>query len=229
MKWLYEKFWDLCDLFISQRVSKENRFNPQLSTDELVKLLPNKAHVLWIPNAFFVGYFPQADYNSRNPDKHLHQSGRFPFSDSYVDTFIQGGGTTAGIIEKIVSPHFLGASQILEGCWASLEELKQREKFCDIVISEYIEKNYQERQLFYSKNHPANEVLQKVTSRILEAIDIKTVFTDIQAVESKFTLKGQDVPLYPSVVKVLGMTLFFIRIGIFGHFVGIWWNLRRSI
>ena len=88
-----ENFWSLCDLFISQRISNDNRFNPVLATQKIPLLLPEYAKIIWGPNVYFDGYFIQySGHNLRNIDTDKHQSGRFPSNDKFVDAFLDGGG-----------------------------------------------------------------------------------------------------------------------------------------
>ena len=89
-----ENFWSLCDLFISQRVSKDNRFSSKIATQNLPARLPEDTKIIWIPNIYFDGYFPQYKNNLRNADTQIHKAGRFPHGDKYIDKFmnIPGGG-----------------------------------------------------------------------------------------------------------------------------------------
>ena len=91
-----ESFWSCCDLLISQRVKNDNKFNSALATQNLPSLLPESAKIIWIPNIFFDGYFPQRTTNHRNVDTDKPGGGRFPHGDKYVDDFMKnlwnGGG-----------------------------------------------------------------------------------------------------------------------------------------
>lgn len=87
-----ENFWSTCDLLISQRVSRNNKFGEALATRNLPARLPEDAKIIWIPNAYFDGYFPQRVVNLRNVDMHIFPSGQFPHGDKYVDAFMTGGG-----------------------------------------------------------------------------------------------------------------------------------------
>lgn len=205
---LYESFWPLCDLFIGQIVTKDNRFAPELATENLLELLPRTGRRLLIPNAFFRGYFPQARKNHRNVDMNLHQSGRFPFADHYVDAFAEEHRPIDYITAEIMRSDFLKMDFIMDACETSLAELAQRETCCDIAISDYIRANYRERQLFYSENHPINALLVEMSKRILRALGLREVFVNVEDIEAEFTLKGQDSPVYPSVIETLGLKLY---------------------
>ncbi len=90
-----ENFWSFCDLLISQRVKKDNRFSPFVATQDLPSRLPESAKIIWIPNVYFDGYFPQNISNEHNTGQNIHQSGFFPSGDKYVDAFLKNGGGAA--------------------------------------------------------------------------------------------------------------------------------------
>ena len=105
---LDEGFWKLCDLFISQRIHKNNRFHPNIATQRFTQYLPEDAKIIWIPNIYFEGYFPQYLRNLyHNVDTDKHEGGRFPYADKYIDDYIlyhqyNGGG---GRIRQINGLH----------------------------------------------------------------------------------------------------------------------------
>lgn len=87
-----ENFWGTCDLLISQRVKKDNRFSTAVATQNLPARLPEDTKIIWIPNIYFTGYFPQLQ-NARNlrvEDPETYEYFRLP--DKYVDAFMTGGG-----------------------------------------------------------------------------------------------------------------------------------------
>ena len=87
-----ENFWSLCDLFISQRISNDNRFNPVLATQKIPLLLPEYAKIIWVPNVYFDGYFPQNSKNFCEVDTYrFRNGGLFPHGDKFVDAFLDGG------------------------------------------------------------------------------------------------------------------------------------------
>ena len=87
-----ENFWSLCDLFISQKIKSTNDYTPLISSRRIASFLPDDAKIIWIPNVYFVGYFPQYVKNLRNLDTDKHPRGRFSYGDKYVDAFLDGGG-----------------------------------------------------------------------------------------------------------------------------------------
>lgn len=87
-----ENFWSLCDLFISQKIKTENAYTPLIASRRIASLLPEDAKIIWIPNIYFDGYFPQYVKNLRNLDTDKHPRGRFSYADKFVDAFLDGGG-----------------------------------------------------------------------------------------------------------------------------------------
>ena len=54
----------------------------------------------------------------------------------------------------------------------SFNILKDNEKITDIKISDFIEKNYKNIELFYTNNHPTNYIFLEVVNQILDKINI---------------------------------------------------------
>ncbi len=86
-----EKFWSECDLLISQQVKGENEFSSRVSSEVTASWLPPATKIIWIPNAYFDGYFPQMKDNAFNLDTDIGVNGRFPIGDRYIETFVLGG------------------------------------------------------------------------------------------------------------------------------------------
>lgn len=203
-----ENFWSLCDLLISQRVSNDNRYSPLVATQKLPLLLPETAKIIWIPNVYFDGYFPQQSKNPRNVGTDLHQSGLFPAGDKFVDAFLDGGGgiKVSELVDFITAQNFISESEVLAGVENSFSELKKREWACDIHMLDFVIDNYK-RQIFYSPNHPTQNVILELARRILKFMDISdTSFQNVDSLMSEEnSLIGQDIPIYPKVKEILGL------------------------
>ncbi len=202
----HDEFWKEIDLFLCQKVSESNRFCSDLATDNLVRKLSSKCQVITIMNIFFDGYFIQRTENRNNIMKEIHQSGLFPFGDMFVDELIKKGFKEEEILEQIQDENFIAPEVIDQAVNQSLSELKRREKEADVVISDYIELGYRERQLFYSPNHPVNTVLIEYARRIIRYMGLpdSEIKEDIVYMKAG-CLKGQDTPVYPSVIKTLNL------------------------
>ncbi len=138
--------------------------------------------------------------------KEILQSGQFPFGDMFVDELIKKDYKEEEILEQIQDEDFIASEVIDQAAKQSLSELKRREREADVVISDYIESGYRARQLFYSPNHPVNAVLIEYARRIIRYIGLpdNIIREDIVYMEAG-CLKGQDIPVYPSVIKTLNL------------------------
>ncbi|MBW4464201.1 MAG: hypothetical protein KME07_02020 [Pegethrix bostrychoides GSE-TBD4-15B] len=83
-----------------------------------------------------------------------------------------------------------------------LSELRTREKNCNVKISDYLESNACKSYLFYSLNHPVNDVLRELCSRILNYYELSN---DLK-IRVKPYLSNYRLPIYPFVSKALGLS-----------------------
>lgn len=83
-----------------------------------------------------------------------------------------------------------------------MQKLIEREKYCDISISDYIADNFQSKQLFYEPNHPTNELIMEKGRRILKLLNIEID----ESVPIARALDGSELFIYGCVKKALGMT-----------------------
>ena len=72
---------------------------------------------------------------------------------------------------------------------------------------DFVVKNYQQQQIFYSTNHPTQNVILELAKRILKFIGIDDMnFCNLDfLLDEKNSLIGQDIPIYPKVKKILGL------------------------
>lgn len=144
-----ENFWSTCDLLISQRVKKDNKFAPEVATRNLPARLPEDTKIIWIPNVYFDGYFPQRTKNFRNVDLDKHIDGKFPHGDKYVDAFMTvGGRSIAELTEFLREQKFISEGEVKNCVERSFDELKKHEWACD--IRDKILKEYEANRFFWS-------------------------------------------------------------------------------
>lgn len=84
----------------------------------------------------------------------------------------------------------------------SLNELKSRESVCDVIISDYVEENYNKKELFYVPNHPTNDVMKVITKRLLEHLSFKVENIDDSGIVPNNT---NEILLYPCVRNILNI------------------------
>lgn len=202
-------FFESIDLFLYQKVSLDNKFSPIISTDYILPQLRSECKKIELINIYFDGYFPQEILSCQRFGTELHQSGFFPFDDKYIINLLKENKTEDEIIRIITTDDFIDKESVYNRVKESFDEIKRREEEVDITISDYIEQYYTEEQLFYSRNHPNEKVILEYTNRIVEYLGYEREdYSHTDFFLKCSTLKGQDVPIYPSVIKILGLKKF---------------------
>ena len=205
------QFLQQVDLFISQHVKEANRFGTKIATKNIVTQLREDAKIIWIPNAYFDGYFPQYTHNARNIVINDEPTGLFPNGDRFIDEIMENSEMNPDIekiLDRICDPDFISPEIIQNQTEKSLDELKNREWICDVKISDYIEDNFRDEQIFWSINHPSSLVLFELAKRIWRLIGMRSEnFLDREMLfnpEDIYGLRIQDIPIYPSVQRFFG-------------------------
>ena len=118
-----------------------------------------------------------------------------------------GGVKISDLVSYLEKQEFISEKEVLFHVEKSLKELREREKICDIQMSDVIVKNYKSRQIFYATNHPTQDILFELAKRILKFIGINDMnFDNLDLLlDEKYSLYGQDIPIYPKVKKILGL------------------------
>ncbi|OPJ64513.1 WcbI family polysaccharide biosynthesis putative acetyltransferase [Clostridium chromiireducens] len=201
------ELWQLCDLFISQKILLNNEFAKEFATEYIVSQLREDCQKIIIANMFFVGYWPQCKQPNAKPLKEISFRGLFPYGDKNVDQMMEHGEYTPDeIISKISDENFYCLDDILETGEKSLNELKRREEDCTVKMYDYIEEHWKERQLFYAPGHPNNELLKECAKRILTVLKIQEKFFKHERyLDTHYSLRSQDLVIYPSVIKALNL------------------------
>lgn len=199
-------FWANVDLFIYQTVKRDNKFSERLATENILKLLSSDTLKVNILNLYFKGYFPQMTNKKAEILNELNWVGLFACGDRYIDDMLSQGMTATEIKAEVLRDDFISREDIEAAVKDSINELIEREKYVDVKITDYIMENYCSEQLFYSHHHPNEKVLLEYTERIMRLIGYDTEeISPADAYLLSGTLKGQDIPVYPSVIKVLGL------------------------
>lgn len=80
-----------------------------------------------------------------------------------------------------------------------LNNLRSREIGLDVFISDYISSYFRCSKLFYSMNHPSNQLLVEMLRRLLARYDLRIGFEE-RATSYPYTLNQIDIP-YPDYVR----------------------------
>ncbi len=191
-------------LFIFQNIREDNIFSRKLSSTRIMELLSRGCKKVAIPNVFFKGYFPQLCSNPNNPfvGSKYNREGIFPYGDINIKSMLEEGMTSEEIFNCLKKENFYDTQRVREEVEKSIRELCEREKECDVVISDFIEKNYKKKRLFFVPNHPTNVVIRELSRRILSFLGYGQYAMNIQNIPENNNL---EIPIYPSVAKGLGL------------------------
>lgn len=186
------------NLCITQKISFNNAFSDFYSTENIKKIIGKDTKLVLIPTIFFDIYFPQTIHQEyQNED--LKQVGilSFPYGDCILNEL--GKKYKKDDILEITKSDRLFSENFLKWFYKyRIEQLKEREMSCDVHILDYILDNYQKRLLFYSKNHPTNEVLIELVKRLMQYLGYYDV--NCEDIELPALNTWQEL-IYPSVKK----------------------------
>jgi len=186
LKTLYD-----CDLFIYQKVSQS--YNYYLSSDYMLERLPSKCMKISFTNSYFSGYYPQ----------YMHKK-LYPYADKNIIKLLNEGCSKEEIISILSDDNFYSYDEVKTNLENTIQELKRRDTELDITLDDYIEQNYKDIQLFYTINHPSYHIIQYLTMKILDKLEIPKI--EISRIRLKDVhFKDHVHPIYPSVIKHLNL------------------------
>jgi hypothetical protein len=183
------------DLLITQNVGDSHGI---FASSNLANHLKAGGTVVRIPNAYFSGYMPEVVY-FRSGEPHVTK-----FCDyhdaNFLSFFMQDPvNAVQKAVDAATDKSQYTEEFVLKNAQASINELKRREEDCDVIVSDYIEKNWRNDILFYSMNHPKRVVLHHIASNILKLLGQHSF--DLQG--NYEHLDNTRLPVYESVRAVL--------------------------
>ncbi len=228
-----------CDLFICQDIRKENELGVP-SADELIQKLPAHSKSIKIINLHgFNLFFPQMNRRMnissicRGRERYVYQhlsanavrisKGSTEYTrmmqsvkmicslDYRIEYLTQNGYSVDEIVDEILYGEPYSETDILNNFNTELDRIKEREIACDVKISDFIESNYKDTQLFYDPNHPTEKVIAEKGRRILNLLGMDCY--EMNPLPQMLHLR--EVFVYGCVKKCLGLKYKkdFIRYG----------------
>ena len=200
------------DLFIYQPVRSGYSGLEELGTDYLKNLLKPHSLSISFHSLYFNNYNPEIIYISKPNAVDDDRVFVGPFGDYHnkniIDMFIRGC-QVKDVIKFLSDPEALDRLSIQENLKSSINELERREhEFgIDIKIASYVENNYQLKRLFWTKNHPSNNILFYCASGILERLgflDNKNILMK-RLIATEF-LDGTYFSIHPAIYSALDLT-----------------------
>lgn len=182
------------DVLITQNVSE--KFGVFSSRNLIAHLKPG-ARVIRIPNAYFSGYTPEVTY-FRAAEPHVtkfcdyHDANLLKFYFDSPDTALER------VLDAYHADNFYSNDFVLANAQASITELQKRELDCDVYVSDFIERKWQQDVLFYSMNHPNRALLNHICEQIAEILEYGTV-----QLKGNFEHLGNTrLPIYNSISQI---------------------------
>lgn len=198
---LLEDLCRQCDILLYQPHLK-HKFTPEWRTSDYWVSITSAKYVISFPSLYFSGYNPELTYLRNKKNEHLN-AGFVDYHDKRIVKLFLSGKSDEDIANRFSQLH-LSRIDVENNLNDTLNELRRREKEqdIDIVVSEFITKNFTKKRLFFTFNHPANAVLYEVARQLLN----KLAYDDISVPKVDVELLRYDYfPIAPSVRKYLGL------------------------
>ncbi|GAA6167808.1 WcbI family polysaccharide biosynthesis putative acetyltransferase [Sessilibacter corallicola] len=182
------------DLFIHQNISET--YGKCFSSTALKQHCKKSCQFISIPSLYFTGYFPTFSYLRAIPEANKFS----PYHDiDFIEHVLEYNNPVSEYHSKVTNRDYLGKYFVENSAIDSLSKLEKREKNLDIHISDFIEKNWKNEQLFFTINHPSLKVLLTITQKIMKTLELE--FIDINW--NWEPLKTTVIPTYGYVLKHL--------------------------
>jgi hypothetical protein len=149
---------------ITQRLFAEH-FGP-IRTENLLAAYGER--VMTIPTCWFDAYFP--DCLALNIPT-INES--FAFHSKYLFSAFFQGRSVEDAVRSYEHGDFLTANRLDASLERNRKELESRDKNLDVSITDYIFANFRDKQLFYSPNHPAIDVLVALCNGIIAKLGLE--------------------------------------------------------
>ena len=167
------------DIIITQPIIQNYRNLDYLNTKYIIN--NTNGIVIIFNSCYFDFYYPDLKYI-----KHNNEILRAPidYHYQYMIDHYKRGDTIQNYLDNCVNnPDLISQKSLLERATKSINELRNRDANIRkeyskksnvhfISISDYIEKNYRDKLLFYSMNHPSKYLLQFICENIINILNI---------------------------------------------------------
>lgn len=203
----------ICDCYIySYRILRQDKV--YLFDDDD---LPADCKKISVSNITFPGYWPQADPEIRNSNKYLihpytmkrdltFYHTLYRMEDVNVNRMIEEGKGVEEILHSVSALDYYTEKEVNRNLKVAFKSLQIAERFADITVMDYIKDNYNQKLVFQNFSHMHKSVIWTYVRRLLEKMDIDIKECDLLEKQSpEYIHHGGDIPVYPSVAKVLGL------------------------
>lgn len=182
------------DYIFSQRVTDSYPLE-FIRTNELKKHFNNT--ISW-PNIYFSGYFPDIEYI------YIDGIGKLvgPLDDYHPTLLLdlyKAGGSVTDAVRAYQGDAF--DERYPDPINRTLIELESRESGLDTKISDYIRENAHRKKLFFTVNHPINDLLFEMAERLLASAGHPMKLNR----HLPYSLSRINIPIYPRITAQFGI------------------------
>ena len=168
------------DIIVTQPISNNYRNLDYLNTEYVIN--NTNAKVIIFNSCYFDFYYPDLKYIKKN-NKALHKPIDYHYQNM-IDYYKRGETVQKYIDECVNNPNLISNKSLLDrAIFKSINELRNRETNMRkqlstksnvhfVSICDYVEKNYRDKLLFYSMNHPTKYLLQFLSENIINISNI---------------------------------------------------------
>ncbi len=187
----------------------------RMSNDNVMSKLNKTCKKLSISGCIFSGYFPQTNLgkNEMNPygyEDYINKIFICELKDNNIDKMICAGESIDKIIYKLEDVNYYSKLFLDEWFDKSLRFLKISELNCDIKVYDFVKNNYKNDLLYRSSEHPTSIIIKEICNQIINFLNIN----DKKFLSDKVTNVTIDMPIYPSVLKYLGISKDNVKISL---------------
>ena len=168
---------ELCDAYVYARklIRVSEAYNMQR------KDLPSDCKMIGISNVTFSGYWPQL-YNMYYNENWLFDV-MAPFDNNFwhlmytredvnITKLVKEGKTPQEIYKILSADNYYSEKDIKRHLRICFKTIKMAEKGVDVKVGDFIQSQYQQKQLYQDYTHPKKAVLWEYTKQILEHLDV---------------------------------------------------------
>lgn len=217
-----------CSLLILQDIREENSQHVP-SANKIKEQASASCRVLTIPNLYGYNlFFPQlfesvpaisgiarerhinelAKDNEAQPAiaNYAWEIGFMINGDYNIAQIYNNNLTIDDMVARMEAPDFYAHEAIKKNFDSQIVKIQEREALCDIGISDYLLKTYQDRQAFYDPQHPCEHIICEKGRRILSELGIFAPPQETSSVIVSPRLNDTELFIYESVRQALGLS-----------------------
>lgn len=185
-----------------------------MTTENLVyvSLLKQECRVIRIPLVFFNGYHPKSEERPGEDNVYSIVSsgtyfGSFITPDDEVNRCIRENKKLPEILKRVSDVDYYDKDFLERNYRREIRKIEVAEATADIQISDYLLENHGKRHLFLNEKHISNCVIVELAGRVLEALELDRALPE-EVLCKRRLLYTTEVPLYPSVIEKLSLTIY---------------------